>query len=372
MKDISAFLKSVALADSHTHIHSGWNLDSKTGFKDYREYFKNYRARGGYDFVNVLGIPYLRDRDVSQNIMAAILKLEDPHFFAYGGFVYPDQPISLPYRSGFEPQKQVDELMEIGFDGIKMLETQPNARKLLGLPLDSMSYDPLFTHLEERGIHFIWHVNNPESFWHRETFVSSGINPAWCYADGGYLSYEEIYGEVYNVLRRHPLLCTTFAHLFFMSEQPDRLEALLETYPNVRVDLTPGVEMYFGMSKDPTRWKSIFMRFSDRILFGTDTSTYAAPDVFLDSLEKICRFLLTEDTFPFSNGKIVHGLGLDASVVRKILSDNFLGLAGEKPKPINKDALAAYIKKYTPFMTHETNRTEILRYLDETGITIHF
>lgn len=355
-----SFPEGFTSVDSHVHIHANWEDGAEFGNENYRKQLEAYRRTGGFSYVNVLGIPYLRTRDVCQNLMIALLKLENPHFYAYAGLVYPDQPVRLPFRDGLSPEEQLEDILAVGFDGVKMLEEKPNARKLLGLALDDPAYEPFFAEMEQRQEHLVWHVNDPANFWDPETFRTSGINPAWCYAGEGFLSYEQTYTEVLNVMQRHPLLKVTFAHLFFMSEQPERLAALLERYPNLTVDLAPGIEMYPGMSQNPARWKEIFTQYADRIIFASDYSTCTPADVKAQTLQHLYRFLLTDDPFTFYTGKPVHGLGLDREIVDKILSHNFLRQVGGTPRPIDKEALKAYIRKYAPTITDLHNKDRVL------------
>ncbi len=360
--------KGIIPVDSHVHIYSVWEDGKEQGFDNYKTQLEAYRKEGGFSFVNVLAIPYLRTRDVCQNLMIAILKLENPNFYGYGGLVYPNQPIALPFSDGFSPEEQLRDLMAVGFDGIKMLESKPNSRKLLGVPLNSPAYEPFFDAMEQSGQHLVWHVNDPANFWNKETFINSGINPAWCYDGKGFLKYEEIYAEVFEVLRSHPSLKVTFAHLLFMSEQPDRLVNLLERYPNITVDLAPGIEMYPAMSKNPARWREIFTQFADRIIFATDFLTTDNPKEKADAFSDIYRFLLTDDSFTFYTGKQVKGLGLDKKSAEQIISHNFMRQAGGTPRPINREAFKAYIRKYEHTITDTHNKERIFAYCEENGL----
>ncbi len=356
--------------DSHVHIHSYPTDGKQYGYEDYKALLEGYRRAGDFSFVNVLAIPYLRTRDVCQNIMIALLKLENPNFYGYGGFVYNEKPVSLPFKEGFSPEEQLNDLMAVGFDGVKMLESKPNARKLIGLRLNDPVYEPLFAELESSREHLVWHVNDPANFWDRSTFINSGINPDWCYDGSGFLSYEEIYEEVFEVLDRHPTLNITFPHLFFMSEQPDRLTELLNKFPNLSVDLTPGVEMYPNMSRNISRWKTFFTRFSNRIIFGTDYMTSDEPTEKINVLNHIYRFLSTEDEFVFYTGETVKGLGLNRNAVEDILSRNFLNKVGKAPRTIDIKALKSYVRKYEPFMTDPISKEFIISAFKRLGENI--
>ena len=71
----------------------------------------------------------------------------------------------------------------------------------------------------------------------------------WTYVDGTYPSKEELYGEMQNVLARFPELRVTLAHFGFLSADPEGASALLDRFPNLCLDLTPGVGMYANIKK---------------------------------------------------------------------------------------------------------------------------
>ncbi len=66
-----------------------------------------------------------------------------------------------------------------------------------------------------------------------------------------------------------------FAHFFFLSAQLPRLAELFERFPNMHVDLTPGIEMYHNFSRNPQATRDFFLRYQERILFGTDIGAKA-------------------------------------------------------------------------------------------------
>jgi len=350
------------VVDSHIHL-ARWNA----GQADFIEQCRAYRRINGLKTLNIVIIAFGYDQDASRNVMAAIAKCEEPAFYAHAGLIYPTMPVKLPFPQGFDPLQQLKDAMEVGFDGIKMIETKPDYRKALSISPTDAIYEPYFAYLEEQQIPLVWHANDPAVFWDADWMAKNSRHPEWCYADGSYLGYEEIYAEVYEVLRRHPGLTVTFPHLFFMGQQPDRLEALFEACPNLSVDITPGTEMFPEMSENQPRWKDIFTRWADRFQLGTDYFTNADPDR-RKRFSYLYTFLRSEEVFTFYTRVPVHGLGLEPAVVEKILSGNFLRRAGASPRPIDRDALASYIRKYEPMMTDQAHREHILRWCHENGI----
>jgi predicted TIM-barrel fold metal-dependent hydrolase len=162
--------------------------------------------------------------------------------------------------------------MQIGFDGIKMLETKPTEQKSYAIEIDDPYFDGLFSACETNSTPMIWHVADPASFWDINRIPKRFLDRGWFFGDGTYMTHDRIYAQVYNVLERHPRLKVTFAHFFFMSETPEALETLFKKYPGVSVDITPGAEMYADFRKNHSYYRDFFIKYADRIMLGTDTS----------------------------------------------------------------------------------------------------
>ena len=62
------------------------------------------------------------------------------------------------------------------------------------------------------------------------------------------------------MLDKFPKLKITFAHFFFLSDNPDEAVRIMEKYPNALFDLTPGGEMFVNFSKDPEYWHDFCLR----------------------------------------------------------------------------------------------------------------
>ena len=91
--------------------------------------------------------------------MIAFYKLAHKNAFAHGGLIYPEYPAPDEMPEGMDFVTQYKELMEIGFDGMKMLEGKPSLHKMVGKDLSCDLFDPFFAALEKEGTHLIFHVN---------------------------------------------------------------------------------------------------------------------------------------------------------------------------------------------------------------------
>lgn len=335
--------------DSHWHLYI---CEDENG-KDFCAVMDALQERYGLKALNICAIPVYQDLGPAQNILAALYKLHNPTAYAYGGIVYPQRPFRKPMPADMDPLSQYEELMNIGFDGIKMLETKPTEQKAYQMLIDDAYYDELFTACEANGTPMIWHVADPASFWDIDRIPERFLCRGWFYGDGTYLSYEQTYGQVYRVLERHPQLKVTFAHFFFRSETPEKLESLFEKYKGVGVDITPGSEMYRDFRRDRGYWRDFFIRHADRIVLGTDTSVKAGNlDRFCQRYEAVRDFVTTDREVTVIQ-ETCRGLALPQDVCDKILHQNFEKAAGETPKPVDRKALKRYVEKYRHLITDE-------------------
>ena len=236
-------------------------------------------------------------------------------------------------------EDQLRRMMAMGCDGIKLMNMKPDVHKALGRGLNDPRYEPMFALLEKTGFPVIIHAADPEEFWGDPKKMLAGqVAAGWCYGDGTYPSYRQIYEEIYEVLDRHPSLNVTFAHFFFLSNDMPEAVRVMEKYPNVRFDLTPGHEMYVGFSKDIPAWREFFKKYQHRILFGTDSTTTRPHDITYKKYALVAQALTKdEQEFPIPrNPEIsVRGLHLENAIIENIAYNNFIDFAGAESAPVN-------------------------------------
>ena len=357
-------IKGMEVNDCHIHIQN-WEDGENNSKENFIEQLEEYQRDFKISKMNIVCLPYGCERDICQNFLGGILKIEKPNYYVHAGLMYPNHPVELPFPKGVSPVEQLNDAIAVGFDGIKMLEQKPNYRKMLGISAADEVYEPYFAKLEEEQFHVLWHACDPEEFWSEEKVDPN--HPDWSYSGEGYCSFEELHEEVYQVLLRHPNLKVTMAHILFLERYPEKLIELFETYPNLCVDITPHTNMFGVMSENRDLWKGIFTKYADRIIFGTDYSSQCGK-IHTIGHENVYDFLMTENEFKFWNNMPVHGLNLERETVEKIFSKNFIRILGNEPKPINKDAFAEYIKKFERFIINHSQGERVMKYCEKNGI----
>ena len=249
---------------------------------------------------------------------------------------------------------QAKALMDMGCDGIKIMYN-PIARKALGYGVDDERYERMFDYLEENDIPVLMHINDPESYWVVRELTEHEKMRDWGYFKEGFLTKEEIYRETFKMLDKHPRLRVILAHFFFLSNDLAEAERVMQTYPNVSFDLTPGWEMYVGFSKDIPAWREFFLKYSDRIFFGTDSDNEKKTNA---EIHLLVRQALThgesEFMMPCYTEKMIRGLSLPDDVLDKIFYKNYERFFGE-PKAVNTDMVKSCASRVLVDMKQSEN-----------------
>ena len=240
--------------------------------------------------------------------------------------------------------EQVDRLIEIGADGINMIEGKPTTHRYLSVGLDEPYFEEYFARVEQRSFPILWHVNDPEEFWDPALLPGWAAQHDWGY-DETDIQKEDQYEQVARVLERHPDLVVIFAHFYFFSAYLPRAAALLESFENVHLDIAPGIEMLYNMSKDVDATREFFTQWADRIVFGTDISSNQTDAEATARAGIVTRWLETSEIYRVptevdellgdpEDGRI-RGLSLGEDVLEKIYRTNFESIAGAEPRELN-------------------------------------
>ena len=315
-----------------THVHVKYEENDKT-----IAMFDEIKSKGVTD-IAIQALVKFGDYGILQNIAALNYKMtyKGLKIRAFGNIDDIGPFKHVPY------ERQAEALLDMGCDGIKMLNQKPDTRKRFGKGINHNSYDAMFSLLEERGTPVLIHSGDPEDNWDITKVSPGAVARGWFYGDGTFLTPEEIYAEDFEMLDKHPNLNVTFAHFFFLSNKLEEAIRVFEKYPNVKFDLTPGGEMFYGFSKDIDAWHDFFEKYSDRILFGTDSFPLKDCNGQLNDLvlKAISNNKEIFSTPCYGRDFVIRGLGLSKETVNKIKYENFVKfVGGENVAPIDVDKL---------------------------------
>ncbi len=219
------------------------------------------------------------------------------------------------------------------------------------LPVDDPELDVVFDKAGELSLPVAIHVADPKAFWLPPTIVNEryaelGAHPGWSFYDTEAPPWEELLAQLERRIARHPRTTFVAVHFGCAPEEPDRVQRMLETYPNLYIDTAARVPE-IGRH-DPARMRAFFEKFQDRIVFGTDLGVGAAPeDLMLGStgpeppgpaeirlfFDATWRYFETADRqfahpTPIQGSWKIDGIGLSPAVLRKLYHDNAARLLG--------------------------------------------
>lgn len=196
------------------------------------------------------------------------------------------------------------------------------------LRVDDARLAPIFDRAGELGIPVMVHIGDPEAFFlpidkYNERFEELAAHPDWAF-HGAEFSKHELLAQRDTVFRRHPNTKFVAAHVAENSEDLERVSAMLDTNPNVVVDIGARAS---ELARQPYSARKFFLRFADRILFGSDL----VPELSMYRL--YYRFLETADeyfeypTHASRQGRWnIYGLDLPDEVLRKVYRENAMRL----------------------------------------------
>ena len=323
--------------DSHTHYY--W---------DDPQHAVSQLERYQYSHSTILGLP----GDLLSNVQAMNVKNVRPNqIFTFGCMMYPKDV--TPTAESHKAQLQM--MMDAGFDGWKIIETKPTTYTAVGrIPLDSEVFEAAFALAEEKQFPIAWHCGDPATFWDPVNCPDWAKEHGWFYGET-YPTLQELYRQVETVLDRHPNLKVTLAHMYFTSDDVKHAKAMLDRYPNLRFDLCPGTEMYENFVLQPEIWHDFFVKYQDRVIYGTDK--IGSPDDHNDytddwNKDVVLKALFGSGPIAFHSVKGT-ALGLPESMMEKVFVLNYAQRVGTQPKPISPTGMAAYIDWLMPHLSTE-------------------
>jgi predicted TIM-barrel fold metal-dependent hydrolase len=201
-----------------------------------------------------------------------------------------------------------------------------------GFRIDSPKLYPVFQALEDNNLPVLIHVADPDTYFELH------------YQDASkYGTKEENLNQLERVLERHPRVVFQIPHF---GSQPEihrlpKLASWLDKFPNVILDTASSRWMARELSKDVQKAREFLMKYSDRILFGTDLSANRGNMEYFGERYQAQRLLwetrVQGEPLPFedtdtkdSGGTFINGLDLPLKVLRKLYWENATRVYGER------------------------------------------
>ena len=234
-------------------------------------------------------------------------------------------------RPGFFERsvERLERLVEKGACGLKIWKDLGTVvRDVDGslLRIDDERLAPLFEKASGLSVPIMYHIADPDAFFlpidnTNERYEELAAHPEWSYF-GSHFGKEELLAQRDRVFARHPRTIFVGAHVAEHPEDLAYVSRLLENNSNLLVDIGARCA---ELGRQPYTAREFFLKFSDRILFGTDL----IPEVDMYRLH--FRFLETRDEYfeypshASRQGRWnIYGLYLPDEVLRKVYRENAL------------------------------------------------
>ena len=229
---------------------------------------------------------------------------------------------------------QLDDAVARGARGLKQLKDfglidRDKSGKLVAL--DDPRLDPIWEECGRLGIPVSIHTTDPEAFFHpidnsNERYEELIEHPDWSFYGPQFPSKESILVARDRMFAKHPNTTFIALHMANWPENLDYVSHLLDTLPNVMVE--------FGareaeLGRQPRRAREFFLKYQDRIMFGTDNGMDEA------MYRNHFRWLETADEYfdywgyPGQGRWKIYGLDLPDAVLEKIYHKNAERIFGQ-------------------------------------------
>ena len=274
-------------------------------------------------------------------------------------FTTPDfRVVRLTRDYGKAMAAQLAEGHRLGAIGLKITKglglgiPGPDGRHLLAI--DDPGLDPLWEEAGALGMPVAIHIGDPKAFWKpttpdNERWDELRAHPEWSFSGPNFPPWQALYDAFERLVARHPK--TTFIGVHFGNdpEDPANVARMLDRYPNFYIDTAARVPEIGRHPQDEMR--RFFIKYQDRILFGTDTGVGAEDDQMMygsngenvpTRADEVRFFTATwryfetldrqfESPTPIQGRWKIDGVGLPDGVLRKIYFDNAARILRWKP-----------------------------------------
>lgn len=349
------------LCDSHIHIHYSDQLDLPISVDDTCAFIKNLMEYFSFDRLNIQALtPHGPcGIDYTINLKALYCKAKLNSLYAPTRQVYANANLIHVFNTSrspdFELMHQARKAYEAGCDGFKLLDGKPGLRKQLGYGINDSRYEQFLQYAEVLGIPIVLHTCDPHEQW-GEWVDDAGQKHPKVY-DSSFATLQQLRDELEEMLEYHPNLKLILAHFYFWAGDLDKFSAFLDRHPNVYFDIVPASEEYFDLNKDTSAAREFFIKYSDRILYGSDSENWHWSDDlnqyehnFSYPINLSRNFLEGKQPFRFvdnDRGEIIP-LQLEDKYLKKIYHDNFVKLYGEKPRPVVRNKVLELLHELYP------------------------
>ena len=204
--------------------------------------------------------------------------------------------------------------------------------------IDDKGLDPVFNHLAALNIPLIAHQGEPRNCWlpldqmttENDRLYFSNHPEYHMYLHPEMPSYESLMAKRDAMVANHPKLRVVGAHMASLEWNVDEAAKFLDAHPNAVVELAARMaQIQYQSVRDHEKVRDFFIRYQDRILYGTDLTLNPGEDA--EAFRKVAHdywladwtYLATSESQRVDDiDADARGLALPRSVIDKIYFSN--------------------------------------------------
>jgi predicted TIM-barrel fold metal-dependent hydrolase len=303
--------------DVHNHVNDAMGIDEPMAPQRVIEIMNNTNVRTVVILTGMWG-------DKLQHVIDQMVKPYPGRFLVFSQIDW--SKIDDP-NFGQEMVAQLDDAVARGARGLKQLKdlglgVRDKSGKLIAV--DDPRADPIWEECGRLHIPVSIHSTDPEAFFRpvdntNERYEELVEHPDWSFYGPQFPTKAAILAARDRMFAKHPHTTFVALHMANWPENLDYVAHLLDTLPNVMVE--------FGareaeLGRQPRRAREFFLRYQDRIMFGTDNGMDEA------MYRNHFRWLETGDEafdywgYPGQGRWKIYGLALPDAVLEKIYHGN--------------------------------------------------
>jgi len=303
--------------DVHNHVNDAARIDEHMDPKRVVEVMDNTNVRTIVILTGMWG-------DKLQHVIDEMVKPYPGRFMVFAQIDY-----SKIDDANFKEEAvaNLDDAVKRGARGLKCLKdlglgVRDKSGKLVAV--DDPRLDPIWEEAGRLHIPVFIHTSDPEAFFHpingeNERYEELTEHPDWSFYGSGFPSKEALLAQRDHMFAKHPHTQFVAVHFANWPENLDYVSSLLDKLPNVMVE--------FGareaeLGRQPRRAREFFLKYQDRIMFGTDN------EVTEEMYRNLFRWLETDDEYfdywgyPGQGRWEIYGMALPDPVLEKIYHAN--------------------------------------------------
>jgi predicted TIM-barrel fold metal-dependent hydrolase len=193
------------------------------------------------------------------------------------------------------------------------------------MPVDDEKLAPIFELCADHHAPVMIHTADPAAFFtpldaNNERWHELNEHPNWSFYGEQFPAREELLAQFIRVVERHPRTLFIGAHFGNNVEDLATVGRWLDEHPNLVVDIDARIS---ELGRQPFTARKFFLKYQDRILFGTDTPPQR------EAYRIYYRFLETEDEYfdcaashHLQGFWRIYGIDLPANVLEKVYVTN--------------------------------------------------